>query len=107
VGDWYVGREDIVLGVIGEGEGVGGGVLNKVGVRLNKAREEVLEVVGRNERGGSGGGCNSNANRPTLDSVARELRGIGKEERLEAVIGGRKEMQGVIEVLSRRTKNNH
>ncbi|MDO3662387.1 ATP-dependent protease ATP-binding subunit ClpC [Bacillus sp. C28GYM-DRY-1] len=106
LGHSYVGTEHILLGLIREGEGVAARVLNNLGVSLNKARQQVLQLLGSNETGTSGAGTNNNANTPTLDSLARDLTAIAKEDSLDPVIGRSKEIQRVIEVLSRRTKNN-
>ncbi|ALC83305.1 MULTISPECIES: ATP-dependent protease ATP-binding subunit ClpC [Bacillus] len=106
LGHSYVGTEHILLGLIREGEGVAARVLNNLGVSLNKARQQVLQLLGSNETGTGGAGTNSNANTPTLDSLARDLTAIAREDSLDPVIGRSKEIQRVIEVLSRRTKNN-
>ncbi|WP_335872133.1 ATP-dependent protease ATP-binding subunit ClpC [Bacillus sp. 2205SS5-2] len=106
LGHSYVGTEHILLGLIREGEGVAARVLNNLGVSLNKARQQVLQLLGSNESSGGhqvGGG---NANTPTLDSLARDLTAVAREGSLDPVIGRSKEIQRVIEVLSRRTKNN-
>ncbi|MBM7704995.1 ATP-dependent protease ATP-binding subunit ClpC [Metabacillus iocasae] len=107
LGHSYVGTEHILLGLIREGEGVAARVLNNLGVSLNKARQQVLQLLGSNEASSSHqGGGSSNANTPTLDSLARDLTAIAREGTLDPVIGRSKEIQRVIEVLSRRTKNN-
>jgi ATP-dependent Clp protease ATP-binding subunit ClpC len=106
LGHSYVGTEHILLGLIREGEGVAARVLNNLGVSLNKARQQVLQLLGSNESGGHQGGATANANTPTLDSLARDLTAIAREGSLDPVIGRSKEIQRVIEVLSRRTKNN-
>ncbi|AIM16642.1 MULTISPECIES: ATP-dependent protease ATP-binding subunit ClpC [Neobacillus] len=106
LGHSYVGTEHILLGLIREGEGVAARVLNNLGVSLNKARQQVLQLLGSNESGGHQGGTSANANTPTLDSLARDLTAIAREGSLDPVIGRSKEIQRVIEVLSRRTKNN-
>ncbi|MDQ0215682.1 ATP-dependent Clp protease ATP-binding subunit ClpC [Oikeobacillus pervagus] len=106
LGHSYVGTEHILLGLIREGEGVAARVLNNLGVSLNKARQQVLQLLGNNEANGHQSGANVNANTPTLDSLARDLTAIAKEGSLDPVIGRAKEIQRVIEVLSRRTKNN-
>jgi ATP-dependent Clp protease ATP-binding subunit ClpC len=107
LGHSYVGTEHILLGLIREGEGVAARVLNNLGVSLNKARQQVLQLLGSNDAssGHQGGGA-SHANTPTLDSLARDLTAIAREGSLDPVIGRSKEIQRVIEVLSRRTKNN-
>ncbi|GAA3317861.1 hypothetical protein GCM10020331_018320 [Ectobacillus funiculus] len=105
LGHSYVGTEHILLGLIREGEGVAARVLNNLGVSLNKARQQVLQLLGSNESSsGHQGGAAANANTPTLDSLARDLTAIAREGRLDPVIGRSKEIQRVIEVLSRRTK---
>ncbi|WP_160725598.1 ATP-dependent protease ATP-binding subunit ClpC [Bacillus sp. USDA818B3_A] len=106
LGHSYVGTEHILLGLIREGEGVAARVLNNLGVSLNKARQQVLQLLGSNESGSHQGGASANANTPTLDSLARDLTAIAREGSLDPVIGRSKEIQRVIEVLSRRTKNN-
>ncbi|WP_217589039.1 ATP-dependent protease ATP-binding subunit ClpC [Lentibacillus saliphilus] len=109
LGHSYVGTEHILLGLIREGEGVAARVLNNLGVSLNKARQQVLQLLGSNEstagRQGRGQGT-SNASTPTLDSLARDLTESAKEGDVDPVIGRSKEIERVIEVLSRRTKNN-
>ncbi|KMK90856.1 ATP-dependent protease ATP-binding subunit ClpC [Rossellomorea marisflavi] len=106
LGHSYVGTEHILLGLIREGEGVAARVLGNLGVSLNKARQQVLQLLGNNDSGGHQGGGSTNANTPTLDSLARDLTAIAREGSLDPVIGRSKEIQRVIEVLSRRTKNN-
>lgn len=111
LGHSYVGTEHILLGLIREGEGVAARVLNNLGVSLNKARQQVLQLLGSNESSSSGtqqggGVAGGNVNTPTLDSLARDLTNVAKEENLDPVIGRGTEIQRVIQVLSRRTKNN-
>lgn len=111
LGHSYVGTEHILLGLIREGEGVAARVLNNLGVSLNKARQQVLQLLGSNDGSGShqqqqSGAGASNASTPTLDSLARDLTAVAKEEALDPVIGRAKEIERVIQVLSRRTKNN-
>jgi ATP-dependent Clp protease ATP-binding subunit ClpC len=108
LGHTYVGTEHILLGLIREGEGVAARVLNNLGVSLNKARQQVLQLLGSNESATNSGqaGQASSANTPTLDSLARDLTAIAREEGLDPVIGRSKEIERVIQVLSRRTKNN-
>ncbi|MBA9028900.1 MULTISPECIES: ATP-dependent protease ATP-binding subunit ClpC [Bacillaceae] len=106
LGHSYVGTEHVLLGLIREGEGVAARVLNNLGVSLNKARQQVLQLLGSNESGGHQGAVSANASTPTLDGLARDLTAIAREGSLDPVIGRSKEIQRVIEVLSRRTKNN-
>ena len=106
LGHSYVGTEHILLGLIREGEGVAARVLNNLGISLNKARQQVLQLLGSNETNGHAAGSSAHANTPTLDSLARDLTAIARDGKLDPVIGRSKEIQRVIEVLSRRTKNN-
>ncbi len=109
LGHSYVGTEHILLGLIREGEGVAARVLNNLGVSLNKARQQVLQLLGSTENNSSNGSRtnqNNNAATPTLDSLARDLTAIAKEGNIDPVIGRSKEIERVIQVLSRRTKNN-
>lgn len=109
LGHSYVGTEHILLGLIREGEGVAARVLNNLGISLNKARQQVLQLLGSNESSASGhqgGRASGGANTPTLDSLARDLTQSAQDSGLDPVIGRGKEIQRVVEVLSRRTKNN-
>lgn len=108
LGHTYVGTEHILLGLIREGEGVAARVLNNLGVSLNKARQQVLQLLGNSETLSShqqSPGA-ANVNTPTLDSLARDLTAVAREGGLDPVIGREKEIERVIQVLSRRTKNN-
>ncbi|ERI10988.1 ATP-dependent protease ATP-binding subunit ClpC [Aneurinibacillus aneurinilyticus] len=108
LGHTYVGTEHILLGLIREGEGVAARVLNNLGVSLNKARQQVLQLLGSSEAMSSHQQSSSNAavNTPTLDSLARDLTAVARDGSLDPVIGRSKEIERVIQVLSRRTKNN-
>ncbi len=106
LGHTYVGTEHILLGLIREGEGVAARVLNNLGISLNKARQQVLQLLGSSEAVSSNHGSSSNVSTPTLDGLARDLTAIAREGNLDPVIGRSKEIERVIQVLSRRTKNN-
>jgi ATP-dependent Clp protease ATP-binding subunit ClpC len=106
LGHTYVGTEHILLGLIREGEGVAARVLNNLGVSLNKARQQVLQLLGSSETVSSNHGSSASANTPTLDSLARDLTASARDNHLDPVIGRSKEIERVIQVLSRRTKNN-
>ncbi|RAP25963.1 hypothetical protein C2W64_02172 [Brevibacillus laterosporus] len=108
LGHTYVGTEHILLGLIREGEGIAARIMNNLGVSLNKARQQVLQLLGSSEMMSSHqpSGSNASANTPTLDGLARDLTAIAKEGSLDPVIGRQKEIERVIQVLSRRTKNN-
>lgn len=107
LGHSYIGTEHLLLALIREGEGVAARVLGNAGVSLNKARQQVLQLLGSNEQSSSTGSSpNASANTPTLDGLARDLTQVAREGGLDPVIGRSKEITRVIEVLSRRTKNN-
>lgn len=106
LGHTYVGTEHILLGLIREGEGVAARVLNNLGISLNKARQQVLQLLGSSEAVSSHHGTPQNVSTPTLDGLARDLTASAKEGNLDPVIGRSKEIERVIQVLSRRTKNN-
>lgn len=106
LGHSYIGTEHILLALIREGEGVAARVLNNAGVSLNRARQQVLQLLGSNDNAVGNQGASSSASTPTLDSLARDLTEIAREGTLDPVIGRSKEITRVIEVLARRTKNN-
>lgn len=106
LGHSYIGTEHILLALIREGEGVAARVLNNAGVSLNKARQQVLQLLGSNDSSATGQGVSNTAATPTLDSLARDLTEVAREGLLDPVIGRSKEITRVIEVLARRTKNN-
>jgi len=109
LGHTYVGTEHILLGLIREDEGVAARVLRNLDVSLNRARQQVLQLLGTSESTRKNQGrnqSNNSADTPTLDSLARDLTVIAKEGNIDPVIGRGKEIARVIQVLSRRTKNN-
>ena len=106
LGHSYIGTEHILLALIREGEGVAARVLNNAGVSLNRARQQVLQLLGSNDNSVGNQGTSSSASTPTLDSLARDLTEVAREGTLDPVIGRSKEITRVIEVLARRTKNN-
>ncbi len=106
LGHNYVGTEHILLGLLSEGEGVAAILLRGMGIDLSKVREEVLNMLGNN-----GVQTNKKHNKrknkvPTLDKYGRDLTQYASEGKLDPVIGRNKEIDRVIQILSRRTKNN-
>ncbi len=106
LGHNYIGTEHILLGLIREGEGVAARVLGNLGVSLNKARQQVMQLLGGSEGSEAVADSPQSANTPTLDNLARDLTVLARESKLDPVIGRSKEIERVIQVLSRRTKNN-
>ncbi len=110
----YVGTEHLLLGLLREQEGVAAQVLMNLGLKLEDVREEVLNLLGHNmatEESGSGGGGERQAKQgksktPALDSFGRDLTELARQGKLDPVIGRQNEIERVIQVLSRRTKNN-
>src|SRR6266436_2622859 len=112
----YVGTEHLLLGLLREQEGVAAQVLMNLGLKLEDVREEVLNLLGHNmdsgESGGGGGGGGERTAKqgksktPALDSFGRDLTELARQGKLDPVIGRQNEIERVIQVLSRRTKNN-
>jgi ATP-dependent Clp protease ATP-binding subunit ClpC len=105
LGHSYIGTEHLLLSLIREGEGVAAHVLNNLGVNLNNARQQVLGLLGSGNPSDAGV-ASVHHNTPLLDEMGRDLTKIAKEGGLDPVIGRDKEIERVIQVLSRRTKNN-
>jgi len=101
----YVGTEHILLGLIREGEGVAARVLSNLGVHLTKARQQVMQLLG-SDSADMVPDKDSSAGTPTLDGLARDLTQMARDGKLDPVIGRSNEIERVIQVLSRRTKNN-
>jgi len=107
LGHNYIGTEHILLGLIREGEGVAAQVLQKLGADLNRVRQQVIQLLS-----GYTGGRETTAAEQTpqgsmvLDQFGRNLTQLAREGKLDPVIGRDKEIERVMQVLSRRTKNN-
>jgi ATP-dependent Clp protease ATP-binding subunit ClpC len=105
----YIGTEHLLLGLIREGEGLAGRVLAKLGVDLERTRREVMALQ---DNDSSSSGQSSSSNRahrsrtPTLDEFGRDLTELARNEKLDPVVGRHTEIERVIQILSRRTKNN-
>ena len=115
LGHNYIGTEHLLLGLIKENEGIAAKVLTNIGVKLEDVREEVLESLGadptededdleaEDSLGGEPGGKSKT---PALDSFGRDLTELARGNKLDAVIGREQEIERVIQILSRRRKNN-
>jgi ATP-dependent Clp protease ATP-binding subunit ClpC len=108
LGHNYVGTEHLLLGLIREGEGVAARVLIALDVSLERVRQETLMILGSNaERTHAGTApAKSKTGTPTLDEFSRDLTALAREGKLDPVIGREREIMRVIQVLSRRKKNN-
>lgn len=115
LGHNYIGTEHLLLGLIREGEGVAARVLENLGVDLNKVRSNVVKMLGDSKptaaagAGSSSGSSSSQASKvktPSLDEFGTDLTLAASEQRLDPVVGREKEIERVIQILARRTKNN-
>ena len=102
----YIGTEHLLVGLMREGEGVAAGVLESLGVSLEKARTEAQRILSQNPPTGSHSGSRSSTRTPTLDQLGVDLTGLARNGKLDPVWGRQREIQRVIQILSRRTKNN-
>jgi ATP-dependent Clp protease ATP-binding subunit ClpC len=116
LGHNYIGTEHILLGLIKESEGIAARVLTSLNVKLDEVREEVLEFLGAEvsqDETDTGSATGSEAPQspgksktPALNTFGRDLTVLARENKLDPVIGRRREIERVIQILSRRTKNN-
>jgi ATP-dependent Clp protease ATP-binding subunit ClpC len=129
LGHNYIGTEHLLLGLIKENEGIAAQVLMNLGVKLEDVREEVLEFLGADNQeeeeeegqaqeggggpggqapgGGGGGGAGGGKSKtPALDAFGRDLTELARQGKLDVVIGRANEIERVVQILSRRTKNN-
>ncbi len=104
LGHNYIGTEHILLGLIREGEGVASKVLEQFNVRIDKAREMTIYLLGGNLPKFTQGQMKTNT--PSLDAFGRDLTQLARESKLDPVIGRENEIERVIQILCRRTKNN-
>ncbi len=113
----YVGTEHLLLGLLREQEGIAAQVMMNLGLKLEEVREEVLNLLGHGMEAGGGGASGGEGERgasakggksktPALDSFGRDLPDLARQSKLDPVIGRANEIERVIQILSRRTKNN-
>jgi ATP-dependent Clp protease ATP-binding subunit ClpC len=113
LGHNYIGTEHLLLGLIREQEGIAAQVLQNLNVRLEDVREEVLELLGAEvsgqeteEEAEPAQQQNTKSKTPALDAFGRDLTELARENKLDPVIGREPEIERVMQILSRRTKNN-
>lgn len=104
LGHNYIGTEHLLLGLIREGEGVASKVLEQFNLRIDKAREMTIYLLGGNLPKYTQGQTKSAT--PALDAFGRDLTQLARESKLDPVIGREDEIERVIQILCRRTKNN-
>ena len=101
----YIGTEHLLLGLVREGEGIAAGVLESLGVNLEKVRAQVIQVV--NQSGAAAPAEGKQQSRtPTIDQMGQDLTAMARAGKIDPIIGREKEIERVIQILSRRTKNN-
>ena len=101
----YIGTEHLLIGLLREGEGVAAGVLESLGVNLEKVRAETHRILS-NSGGGSSSSSRSSTRTPTLDQLGVDLTNAALGGKLDPVVGRDTEIERVTQILSRRTKNN-
>jgi len=101
----YIGTEHLLLGLLREGEGMAAGVLESLGVSLEKVRAETVRYLNQNAPQAHPG-VSPASRTPTLDQLSVDLTAAARAEKLDPVVGRSKEIERVIQILSRRTKNN-
>ena len=107
LGHNYIGTEHLLLGLIREGEGVAARVLENLGVDLAKVRTQVIRMLGETAEVAAGGGSGKGSTKtPTLDEFGSNLTQQAADGKLDPVVGRQNEIERVIQILGRRTKNN-
>src|SRR5437016_2736705 len=106
LGHNYIGTEHLLLGLVREGEGIAAGVLESLGVNLDKVRHEVIRVLSQSSSAGPAQETKRASKTPTVDQLGINLTEAARAGKLDPVIGREKEIERVIQILSRRTKNN-
>ncbi|MEM9149758.1 MAG: ATP-dependent Clp protease ATP-binding subunit [Cyanobacteria bacterium P01_F01_bin.3] len=106
LGHNYIGTEHLLLGLIREGEGVAARVLENLGVDLSKVRTQVIRMLGETAEVSGGTSSQGRTKTPTLDEFGANLTQMAADGKLDPVVGRQQEIERVIQILGRRTKNN-
>ena len=102
----YIGTEHLLLGVIREGEGIAAKVLQDMKIDLGRVQAEIIRLLGDQSRAGQPAAAGKKSQTPALDTFGRDLTQLAREGKLDPVIGRAGEIERVVQILSRRTKNN-
>ncbi len=102
----YIGTEHLLLGLIKEGEGIAAHVLDNMKVDVEKVQREIVKLLGGPTSKFSTSAESKKTQTPALDAFGRDLTALAREDKLDPVIGREDEIERVIQILSRRTKNN-
>ncbi|CAL9247123.1 unnamed protein product [Arabidopsis halleri] len=108
LGHNYIGSEHLLLGLLREGEGVAARVLENLGADPSNIRTQVIRMVGENNEvtASVGGGSSGNSKMPTLEEYGTNLTKLAEEGKLDPVVGRQPQIERVVQILARRTKNN-
>ena len=108
LGHNYIGTEHLLLGLVREGEGIAAGVLESLGVSLEKVRQQVIQSVSQqpSRLTHESGGRQASSRTPLIDQMGIDLTAAARADKLDPVIGREQEIERVVQILSRRTKNN-
>ena len=109
LGHSYIGTEHLLLGLVREGEGIAAGVLESLGVNIERVRAETSRILSQSQpqaAGTAAGGPRQASRTPTVDQLGIELTAAARSGQLDPVIGRSTELERVVQILSRRTKNN-
>ena len=102
----YIGTEHLLLGLVREGEGIAAGVLESLGVNLEKVRTQTIQVLSQTGGAHSESGREKHSKTPTIDQMGIDLTAQARQGKLDPIVGREKEIERVIQILSRRQKNN-
>ncbi|MEX0783181.1 MAG: ATP-dependent Clp protease ATP-binding subunit [Dehalococcoidia bacterium] len=104
----YIGTEHLLLGLVREGEGIAAGVLESLGVNLERVRAETTRILKDSapQAAAAGSGARTATRTPTVDQLGIDLTQAARNGQLDPVIGRSNELERVVQILSRRTKNN-
>jgi ATP-dependent Clp protease ATP-binding subunit ClpC len=102
----YIGTEHLLLGLVREGEGIAAGVLESLGVNLERVRAETTRILSQSQPQAAAAGTRTATRTPTVDQLGIDLTQAARNGQLDPVIGRSNELERVVQILSRRTKNN-
>jgi ATP-dependent Clp protease ATP-binding subunit ClpC len=102
----YIGTEHLLLGLVREGEGIAAGVLESLGVNLERVRAETTKILSQSAPQAASTGARQATRTPTVDQLGIDLTQAARNNQLDPVIGRSNELERVVQILSRRTKNN-
>jgi ATP-dependent Clp protease ATP-binding subunit ClpC len=102
----YIGTEHLLLGLVREGEGIAFGVLESLGVSLERVRTETARILSQSTPQSAASGGRTTTRTPTVDQLGIDLTAASRANKLDPVIGRSRELERLVQILSRRTKNN-